>query len=82
MDSALSLYNDPGLYSYWVHSQQQRIWSLSCSATSFFIDMDRTKQYLTDDVQRDLLNFIRVGLLVLLAPLGFVFFIREKRGAI
>lgn len=66
---------------YWVLAGQYRVWALSCPSIGFEIGSDQTQQIMGKELKIGLDAFLGVTLFVL-APLGFVFFLRERRGVL
>jgi hypothetical protein len=64
----------------WTLTDRYRVWSLSCPAVGFEVNIDQTTNYLNKHARS--LKSLLVGFLILFFSLGFVFFLREKRGVI
>jgi hypothetical protein len=68
---------------YWVWFQQQRVWALHCPDTGFEATQEQTQAELTKSVFDTGSWLFQIFLtLFVLAPLGFVFFLRERRGVL
>lgn len=64
-----------------VFSHQYRVWTLSCPQTGFRVGMEETQRELARDVNLSSW-FFWIPALVFYFPVGFVFFLREKRGVL
>lgn len=68
---------------YWVWFQQQRVWALHCPDTRFEATLAQTQSRLATNVF-DIGKWMLGSFfsLFVLAPLGFVFYLRERRGVL
>lgn len=64
----------------WTLTDRYRVWGLFCPAVSFEVSIDQTTNYLNKHARS--LKSLLVGFLILFFPLGFVLFLREKRGVL
>lgn len=66
---------------YWMLFQQQRVWALRCAETGFEVTLPQAQDLLASSI-RIRSESLWIFSLIVFAPLGFVFFLREKRGVL
>jgi len=66
---------------YWMFFWHKRVWALHCPETGFEVTRTQAQERLIFSLEYNG-TLLLIFTLILIAPLGFVFFLRERRGVL